>query len=64
VFTSPVPHRDRAAEGETIALSASGYVVCDGGVACYTALYIPADARNVSAATRLVPSGALLGQRP
>ena len=32
-------------------------------VARYTALYIPTDARNVSAATRLVPLGALLSQR-
>ena len=32
-------------------------------VACYTALYIPADARHVSAATRLVPLEALLSQR-
>ena len=32
-------------------------------VACYTALYISADARNVSAATRLVPLQALLSQR-
>ena len=32
-------------------------------VACYTALYIPTDARGVSAATRLVPLGALLSQR-
>jgi hypothetical protein len=35
----------------------------DQDVARYTALYIPAGARDVSAVTRLVPLGALLAQR-
>lgn len=36
----------------------------DQDVARYTALYVPADAIGVRAATRLVPLVALLGQRP
>jgi Taurine catabolism dioxygenase TauD, TfdA family len=32
-------------------------------VACYTALYVPSEASDVTAATRLVPLVALLGQR-